>query len=70
MSKLRLTIKGPVAMSSSYSADTGESWWEPIPLSMREHFGYDTMLPEHQRIYEKAEAALMRSWRRQTYRKA
>lgn len=69
MLRLKLTIKGPVALTSYYSADTGESWDQPSRLSLREHFGYSTMMPHDRRVYEKAEAAMFRSWKRQTYRK-
>lgn len=69
MSKLRLTIKGPVALYSFYDATTREQWESPIPLSLREHFGYANMLSHDRRVYEKAEAAMLRSWKRQTYRK-
>lgn len=69
MQRLNLTIKGPVALTAGYNADTGESWDEPSRLSLREHFGYASMLPRDREVYLKAEAAMFRVWKRQTYRK-
>lgn len=70
MSKQRVTTKGPIGFVSIFHAETGEWWYEPDRLSLREHFGYETMLPHDRRVYEKAEAAMFRSWKRQTYRQA
>lgn len=69
MQQLKLTIKGPVALTGCYSADTGESWNEPSRFSLREHFGYASMFPRDREVYLKAEAAMCRVWKRETYRK-